>query len=301
MLISLVSNGQPQTPDRLELMAPWWSFTKTVLAATALSLVQDGLIGLDEPIPDQPFTLRQLLRHEAGLADYGELAEYHTAVAKGEPAWPADEMMRCLDGTRLRYSPGTAWRYSNVGYLFIGRLIERLTDMTLDDAVIQRALAPLGISNVRFAKTRADLQATHLGSTSNYDPAWVYHGLLIGPISQAALFLDRLLSAELLCAGLLQEMQTARTLGGPIPGRPWITAGYGLGLMQGSIDGGHSLAGHTGCGPGSVMAVYRIGDGGASACCAAFEVDATEGAVEAIVAGQLMQLLRQGADGIKVL
>jgi hypothetical protein len=90
-------------------------------------------------------------------------------------------------------------------------------------------------------------------------------------------------------------------LGGPIPGRPWITPGYGLGLMQGSIDGGHSLAGHSGCGPGSVMAVYRIGDGGASACCAAFEVDATEGAVEAIVAGQLMQLLRQGADGIKVL
>ncbi|EGH33920.1 Beta-lactamase, partial [Pseudomonas syringae pv. japonica str. M301072] len=51
----------------------------------------------------------------------------------------------------------------------------------------------------------------------------------------------------------------------------------------------------------SVMAVYRIGDGGASACCAAFEVDATEGTVEAIVAGQLMQLLRQGTDGIKVL
>ncbi|MCL6310013.1 serine hydrolase [Pseudomonas syringae] len=168
-----------------------------------------------------------------------------------------------------------------------------LTDLTLDDAVIQRVLAPLGISNVRFARTRADLQTTHLGSTSNYDPAWVYHGLLIGPISQAALFLDRLLSAELLCAGLLKEMQTARILGGPIPGRPWITPGYGLGLMQGSIDGGHSLAGHTGCGPGSVIAVYRIGDGEASACCAAFEVDATEGAVEAIVVGQLMQALRQ--------
>ncbi|WP_214347691.1 serine hydrolase domain-containing protein [Pseudomonas congelans] len=294
MLISLVSNGRPQTPDRLELMAPWWSFTKTVLAATALSLVRDGLIGLDDPVSDQPFTLRQLLRHEAGLADYGELAEYHTAVANGEPAWPADEMMRRLDGTRLRYSPGNGWRYSNVGYSFIGRLIARLTDLTLDDAVSQRALAPLGISNVRFAKTRADLQTTHPGSTSNYDPAWVYHGLLIGPISQAALFLDRLLSTELLCAGLLQEMQTARALGGPIPGRPWITPGYGLGLMQGSIDGGYSLSGHTGCGPGSVIAVYRIGDSDVSACCAAFEVDTTEGAVEAIVVGQLMQVLRQG-------
>tara|TARA_R110002124_G_C8970602_1_gene515003 strand:- start:8440 stop:8988 length:549 start_codon:yes stop_codon:yes gene_type:complete len=182
--------------------------------------------------------------------------------------------------------------------LLIGRIIERLTDLTLDEAVTQRALSPLGLSNVRFAKTLADLQTTHLGSTSNYDPAWVYHGLLIGPISQAALFLDRLLYGELLSAGLLQEMQTARILGGPIPGRPWITPGYGLGVMQGSIDGGYSLCGHTGCGPGSVIAVYRICDGDASACCAAFEAGASEGTVEAIVVEQLMQILRQGPEGV---
>lgn len=294
MLSALVSNGQPQIPDRLELMAPWWSFTKTVLAATALSLVRDGLIRLDDPILDQAFTLRQLLRHEAGLADYGELAEYHAAVTNNEPAWSTNEMMQRLDGARLRYIPGTGWRYSNVGYLLIGRLIERLTDLTLEEAVIQRALSPLGLSNIRFAKTRVDLQTTHLGSTSNYDPAWVYHGLLIGPISHAALFLDRLLCGDLLSTGLLQEMQTARTLGGPIPGRPWITPGYGLGVMQGAIDGGYSLCGHTGCGPSSVIAVYRICDGNASACCAAFEAGASEGTVEAIVVGQLMQVLRQG-------
>ncbi|RMU72979.1 hypothetical protein ALP23_200026 [Pseudomonas syringae pv. apii] len=85
-----------------------------------------------------------------------------------------------------------------------------------------------------------------------------------------------------------------QSLGGPIPGRPWITPGYGLGLMQGSIDGGYSLSGHTGCGPGSVIAVYRICDGDASACCAAFETNASEGAIEAIVVGQLMQRVRQG-------
>ena len=274
MLSSLVSNALLQTPDRLEPMVPWWSFTKTVLAATALSLVRDGLIRLDDPVLDQPFTLRQLLRHEAGLADYGELAQYHAAVSNNEPAWPANEMMQRLDGAQLRYSPGTGWRYSNVGYWFIARLIERLTDLTLDDAVIQRALCPLGLSNVRFAKTRADLQATHTASSSNCDPAWVYHGLLIGP-------------------GLLLEMQTARRLGGPIPGRPWITPGYGLGVMQGSIDGGYSLCGHTGCGPGSVIAVYRVCDGDASACSAVFAAGASEGAVETIVVEQLMQALRQ--------
>ncbi|UZJ59154.1 beta-lactamase family protein [Pseudomonas sp. KU26590] len=298
MLNSLISNGQPKTSDRSESVVPWWSFTKTVLAATALSLVRDGLIGLDDAIPDQRFTLRQLLRHEAGLPDYGELAEYHAAVSNSESAGSTDEMMQRLDGARLRYSPGTGWRYSNVGYMLVGRLIERLTDLTLDDAVSQRVLNPLGLLNVRFAKTRADLQTTHPGSTSNYDPAWVYHGLLIGPLSQAAVFLDRLLSGDLLPKSLLQEMQAARGLGGAIPGRPWVNAGYGLGVMQGSIDGGFTLCGHTGCGPGSVIAVYRIDDGDTSACCAAYEAHAGEGAVESFVAGELVQVLRRETQGL---
>lgn len=291
---SLVVNGQAQTPDRSESIAPWWSFTKTVLAATALSLVRDRLVGLDEPILDQAFTLRQLLRHEAGLADYGELADYHAAVSRNEDAWPANEMMQRLNGTRLRYSPGTAWRYSNIGYFLVGKLIERLTDLTLEEAVSRRVLTPLGLSNVRFAKTRADLSDAHFGHTSQYDPAWVYHGLLTGPLSQAGLFLDRLLAGHLLPSGLLQDMQTAKTLGGPIPGRPWIAPGYGLGLMQGSIEGGFTLSGHTGCGPGSVIAVYRICAGDTSACCAVFERGASEGAVEAHVVQGLMQALKQG-------
>lgn len=293
MFSSLIANGKPATPDGPELIAPWWSFTKTVLAATALTLVRDGLLQLDAPVPERAFTLHQLLRHEAGLADYGELAEYHTAVANNEPAWPAAEMLQRLDGARLRYAPGTHWRYSNVGYLLVARLIERVTDLELGDALTQRVLAPLGLSNVRFAKTAADLQATAVGNASNYDPAWVYHGLLIGPISQAALFLDRLLCGQLFSADLLQQMQTARILGGPTPGRPWIEPGYGLGVMQGSIEGGFFLGGHTGCGPGSVIAVYRICDGDRSACCAVFAAGADEGAVETLVAGQLVQALRR--------
>jgi len=47
---------------------PWWSFTKTILAAAAPALVRDGRLTLGRLVPNRPFTLRQLLQHRAGLA-----------------------------------------------------------------------------------------------------------------------------------------------------------------------------------------------------------------------------------------
>lgn len=51
--------------------------------------------------------------------------------------------------------------------------------------------------------------------------------------------------------------------------------------------------GWIGCWPGSVVAVYRGADAGATACCATFAAGADEGAVEASVVHQLQQALRQ--------
>jgi CubicO group peptidase (beta-lactamase class C family) len=291
MLSSLVLNGnllpsqEPQTP------VPWWSFTKTVLAATALSLVRDGLTGLDEPLPEGAFSLRQLLRHEAGLADYGELADYHAAVANNETPWPVNQMMQRLDAARLRYVPGAGWRYSNVGYLLVARLIERVTGMALEEAITQRTLKPLDITRVRLAKTTTDLQDVCLGTAAHYDPAWVYHGLLVGPLAQAALLLDRLLSGGFLPQGLLREMQTTYALGGPIPGRPWLSPSYGLGLMQSEINGNVTLRGHTGCGPSSIVAIYRCAHHDQAATCAVFHEGNREGDAEAEVVARLMAAL----------
>jgi len=288
MPFALVSNGSLLTPEQPDVTVPWWSFTKTVLAAAALSLVRDGLIGLDEGVPEGPFTLRQLLRHEAGLADYSELADYHTAVARHETPWSAAEMLQRLDATRLRYAPGDGWRYSNVGYLFIARLIARVTGLRLEEALTQRVFAPLGLSRIRLATTRADLAYVNMGAASTYDPGWVYHGLLVGPLIEAALCLDRLLDGHLLPQSLLREMQTVRTLGGPIAGRPWVAPGYGLGLMQGMVESGLTLSGHTGVGPGSIIAVYRCIDGNSTASCAVFDESGNEGAVEAEVVRHLI-------------
>lgn len=279
MLCYLLTDD-PIAPDSgAAASVPWWSFTKTLLAATALTLVRDGLVGLDHVLDDGPFTLRQLLRHQAGLADYSELADYHSAVASHQQPWPFDEMLQRLDAGRLRYAPGTGWGYSNVGYLYVGQLIERLTGLNLQQALTQRVFEPLGCGPARLATLPADLQGVQMISAA-YHPGWVYHGLLVGTLQQAALLLRRLFEGELLGPELLAQMQATHPLGGPIPGRPWQAAAYGLGLMHGPAAEGLVVNGHTGAGPGSVIAVYRAALGGRTASCAAFAEGDDQGAVE---------------------
>jgi CubicO group peptidase (beta-lactamase class C family) len=102
-----------------------------------MTLVRDGQYSLYDPLAGNDYALRQLLRHEAGLADYSELADYHTAVANHEQPWSAQEMLERLQADRLRYSPGAGWHYSNVGYLMVTRLIEHTSKLTLAEATAE--------------------------------------------------------------------------------------------------------------------------------------------------------------------
>ncbi|WP_230532645.1 serine hydrolase domain-containing protein [Microvirga roseola] len=236
---------------------PWWSFTKTVLAAAALVLVRDGVLALDEPLPDRPYTLRHLLQHRSGLADYGWLKSYHEAVARHEDPWSVPDLLKRTDIDRLRFPTGKGWEYSNVGYLFVRQLIETVGDGNLNAALHRLVFLPLGIEGASVALERSDLDGVEMGSAEAYHPGWVYHGLLVGPVQDAALLLDRFLAGSLLHPEQLKDMLMPYTLPGPIGNRPWMKPGYGLGVMTGEATGGMHVAGHTGGGPGSTIAVYQ--------------------------------------------
>jgi D-alanyl-D-alanine carboxypeptidase len=249
---------------------PWWSFTKTVLAAAALVLVARGRLALDEPLDTRPFTLRQLLQHTTGLPDYGSLPAYHAAVAAGDAPWPIDDLLRRADADTLLFQPGEGWAYSNIGYLLVRRLIETSTGDPLGAALDDLVLGPLDISGVALTRTPADLTVTAWGNAAQYHPGWVYHGLLIGPAASAALLLHRLLIGGLLPGPLRDAMTTRRPIGGSLPDQPWRSTGCGLGLMIGQCEIGQDeignseigdfvadCIGHTGGGPGSSSAVYQ--------------------------------------------
>lgn len=239
---------------------PWWSFSKTVLSICALRLVEEELLELDTPRPGKPFTLRQLLQHRAGVPDYGKLRSYHEAVARGDVPWSRDRMLAEVEADRLEFTPGSGWTYSNVGYMLVGEAIEEATGKGLARALHHHVLGPLQVSSARLAAGPSDFGDLYWPAIRSYDPGWVYHGCLIGTPLDAAKILDALFGGKILRSSTLQAMLDEHLLGGPLPGRPWTSCGYGLGLMAGTMGAAGRAIGHSGGGPFCVNAVYHFPD-----------------------------------------
>jgi D-alanyl-D-alanine carboxypeptidase len=298
VVTAAVVDGTVAVGDVADTPVPWWSFTKTVLAAAALVLVDAGRLTLDTPLARQRYTLRQLLQHRAGVPDYGPLAAYHDAVASGHSPWPASELIDRVYKHASGPEPGRNWMYSNVGYLFVRQLIEHADGKEIGDAVTRLVLMPLGIANAGLARTPDDLIGTRWGNALRYHPGWVYHGLMIGSPAAAALLLDRLLRGDLLSPSSLRAMRESFRLGGPIPGRPWQAPGYGLGLMIETTTPPRFM-GHTGGGPSSTSAVYHFVTPGAVVTASAFSPCDDPGLVEQRVV-DIARAIAAGEDACAV-
>ncbi|RMA43225.1 serine hydrolase domain-containing protein [Rhodophyticola porphyridii] len=253
---------------------PFWSFTKTVIAATALSLAETGRIALDATLPGAPYTLRQLLRHTSGLPDYGLLPSYHDAVARGDTSWAfSDVLARSLAHTPAQ-DPQSQWRYSNIGYRFALSHMETETGHRLGDLIRTMFTIPLGSTTLRLAPSPGGFAGIHWPEGRGYDPGWVYHRCLIGTSTDAARLLRLILAAH---PGMGSDPVQ---LGDGPPGRPWTHIAYGTGVMCGRMGPAGSATGHSGLGPFSATAVYHFPDLAGAPTVAAFTTGAHEGPAE---------------------
>lgn len=243
--------------DHDDVLVPWWSFSKTCLASAALALVARGRLELDTLLSGKPYTLRQLLQHTAGVANYGGLQAYHDAVAKNEEPWPIEKLLTLANANQSVFPPGKGWAYSNIGYYYVRRLIEQVTGKALDDALNHLVFAPLEIDGARVVQDRSDMAWE---DCSTYHPGWVYHGLVVGTPSQAAQFLHKLMAGHLLPSELLDEMKQPHLLNVEVGSRPIREPAYGLGMMIDMKSRHGAKFGHTGEGPGSTCAIYHFAD-----------------------------------------
>jgi CubicO group peptidase (beta-lactamase class C family) len=158
-----INRGSGPTEGESVALFPWWSITKSVLAAAALRLAEQGLISLDDFYNGRPYTIRQLLQHKAGLNNYGG-EPYRAAVAAGDPVWPVAELLARVKAEQLIFTPGSDWAYSNVGYIFVRRLIEEKAGLGIDDALRMLVFGPMDIRRTRIATTPEDMKQTFWGN-----------------------------------------------------------------------------------------------------------------------------------------
>jgi CubicO group peptidase (beta-lactamase class C family) len=265
------------------IVVPWWSITKSCLAACVLVLVGQGRLDLDRRIGGRTFTLRHLLQHTSGLACYTEHPDYDRANNGHDEPWSHAVLLAQSERAPAYFAPGQGWSYSNTGYFLVRRLIEDTTRLDIERALKTLVLAPLGIERAFIARTRDDFRKSALGDEDGFHPGWVAHGLLMGPPAEAVKFMHGLFTEPLLPPPLLAAMRERRAVDVDLPDRPWRTAGYGLGLMMDIASPLGLCIGHSGQGPDSVAAAYHFPDLDQPLTVAAFAPTDDQGIVERAV------------------
>jgi len=142
---------QPTSNDTIFGLA---SITKTFTALSLLTLVDRGLVGLDDPLSKyidgltneyKPLTIRQLASMTAGVP----------SKVSQEVEWR--NQLDILDHTQLVSQPGSAYLYSNYSYRLLGSVIEKVTGQPYLQYLESTICAPL---NMRSTGTVVLLQPT---------------------------------------------------------------------------------------------------------------------------------------------
>ena len=154
------------------------SVTKQFTAASVLLLNHDGKLQLSDPIrkwlPELPasdakITIENLLDHTSGLIDYEDLIPADTKDQIDD----ADVLRMIASQHRLYFTPGSAHRYSNGGYVLLGLIVERASGMDLADFMHKRIFKPLGMQHTLMYEHHRGPKVTHRAyGYSDVDGKW---------------------------------------------------------------------------------------------------------------------------------
>ncbi len=143
-----VENNVPVTTETIFQSG---SVGKMFTAAAVMSQVEQGRMGLDDPVskyvPDAPaswrtMTIRHLLTHTSGVANYGSDFDYRRDYTD-------DELVKIAAAMPLDFAPGARWSYSNTGYALLGILVKKATGKSYLEILDTEIFKPLGMKTAR--------------------------------------------------------------------------------------------------------------------------------------------------------
>ncbi|HSW43467.1 MAG TPA: serine hydrolase domain-containing protein [Patescibacteria group bacterium] len=130
------------------------SVTKTFIAALVLRYVDQGLIGLDDPLagwlPEWPnarrITIRMLLNHTSGIPDFFRNPELDLALNRDmKRSWTTAEVLEGYVTNGAVFPPGRGWSYSNTNYLLLGLVAAEVGGAPWEALVRRELIEPLGL------------------------------------------------------------------------------------------------------------------------------------------------------------
>jgi D-alanyl-D-alanine carboxypeptidase len=225
-----ISTGRPMEA-RLRFRAG--SLTKSLVATIVLQLVAEGRLSLADtlehwlpkilPYGDQ-VTIRQLLGHTSGVPqDWATIERTLYGSRQGRfRSWSPQALVALVAGRPPSFPPGTAWSYSNTGYILLGLLVETAGGATLAQELQRRIVEPLGLRSTYLpgdareipgpmsrgyslpVGPRGEVLDGPLLDFTAQNPSWAWAaGALVSDLEDLVGFFRALLGGRLLPPGLL--------------------------------------------------------------------------------------------------
>lgn len=133
------------------------SMTKQFTAAAILKLVEQGKLGLDDPlsryVPEfdtggRVVTIRQMLNHTSGIPEHTTQPGFFAKLA---PLNLSDaELLQLVSGKPFDFEPGAGWRYSNTNYYLLGMVIAKASGRPYAAFMQDEFFTPLGLAHTRY-------------------------------------------------------------------------------------------------------------------------------------------------------
>lgn len=242
------------------------SNTKAFVAAVVMQLVAEGKVELDKPIThylpglikDDRITVRQLLNHTSGLANYTQYLAEGKFEDMQHRYYEPRELLDIANAHPATHEPGAKFKYSNTNYVLLGLLIQKATGRPVAENVDQRVIRKLNLRDTYWPGVGdKSIQGRHLhgyartstgvADVTELDPSWGWAaGQLISTTKDLNSFYRALLKGDLVPAKELAEMRKTVDTAGEM----WPGVEYGLGIASSPLSCGGRSWGHGGDIPG---------------------------------------------------
>jgi len=171
-----------------------YSVTKTFTALSVLQLAEQKKLDIEQPIKkylsefpySSEITIRQLMTHSAGIPNPIPLSWIH--LADEHQSFDRNNFFAkiFMKNNETKSKPNEKYAYSNLGYVILGQLIEKVSGISYEDYVRQNILQPLNIK-----PNELDFTITNLNQhAKGYHKKYSFSNLILGLLLDKSKYVD---------------------------------------------------------------------------------------------------------------